>query len=111
MIFEQKQKKVASKDVNAKLCLFCIGYYERVFDLKISFWNTFNASLGTFGFKKIQGWLLINVLQYFFHLSRIAKEGFLKGLFDDLKKDEDVLVQLNALGKLYFGVCLKVNWS
>jgi len=31
------------------------------------------------------------------HTERIAKEGFLKGLFDDLKKDEDVLVQLNAI--------------
>ena len=29
--------------------------------------------------------------------SRVAKEGFLKDLFDDLKKDDDVLVQLNAI--------------
>ena len=29
--------------------------------------------------------------------SRVAKEGFLKELFDDLKKDDDVLVQLNAI--------------
>merc|ERR1719340_598242 len=31
------------------------------------------------------------------HIEIIAKEGFLKGLFIDLKKDEDVLVQLNAI--------------
>ena len=31
------------------------------------------------------------------HLENVAKEGFLKGLFEDLKKDEDVLVQLNAI--------------
>ena len=29
--------------------------------------------------------------------SRVAKEGFLKDLFDDLKKDDDVLVQLNSI--------------
>ena len=38
-------------------------------------------------------WLTININLF----SRVAKEGFLKDLFDDLKKDDDVLVQLNAI--------------
>ena len=28
---------------------------------------------------------------------RVVKDGFLTGLFNDLKKDEDILVQLNAI--------------
>ena len=32
-------------------------------------------------------------LKYF----RVVKDGFLAGLFNDLKKDEDILVQLNAI--------------
>ena len=39
---------------------------------------------------------LINDIVYCI-FSRVAKEGFLKELFDDLKKDDDVLVQLNAI--------------
>lgn len=31
------------------------------------------------------------------HMNNVAKEGFLQSLFDDLKKDQDVLVQLNAI--------------
>ena len=34
-----------------------------------------------------------NISKYF----RVVKEGFLTGLFNDLKKDEDILVQLNAI--------------
>ena len=42
-------------------------------------------------------WCQNNDVIFFLPIFRIAKEGFLKGLFDDLKKDEDVLVQLNAI--------------
>ena len=38
-------------------------------------------------------WFWYNILKYF----RVVKEGFLTGLFNDLKKDEDILVQLNAI--------------
>ena len=39
----------------------------------------------------------MNTYLKYFDFFRVAKDGFLNGLFNDLKKDDDILVQLNAI--------------